>query len=148
MTYRYYTYRGQSLVEAVVTLGVVVLLVTGLIVGTTSSLRYAENSRTRNLATQYAQEGLELARQKRDDGWSTFIKLSGMRCVKIDDQGVTVIADIGTCPETDGRFTRTISFTPDSQVEKEITQMIVVSSVSWSASAIPIALQTTLTNWK
>ena len=58
--------RGASLIESVVTLGVVILLITGLVVSMTSSLQSAQASKSRSLAVQYAQEALEIVRQERD----------------------------------------------------------------------------------
>ncbi|MFH0749860.1 MAG: hypothetical protein V1917_03025 [Candidatus Gottesmanbacteria bacterium] len=133
-------YHGQSLVESVVTLGVVVLLVTGLIVGTTSSLRYAENSRSRSRATQYAQEGIELARKERDAGWIAFAR-TGMFCV---DRSGAIPSD--PCELIDNRFTRELRY------EYDVGNMNVnvQSSVSWieGGATKNITLQTTLTDWK
>ncbi len=133
-------YCGQSLVESVVTLGVVILLVTGLIVGTTSSLRYAENSRTRTRATQYAQEGIELARKERDAGWAVFAR-TGTFCV---GRAGTIPTD--PCDVLDGRFTRMLTYTYDVSNQSVIVQ----SAVRWIEGGIEknITLQTTLTNWK
>lgn len=137
---RYSFYHGQSLVESVVTLGVVVLLVTGLIVGTTSSLRFAENSRTRTYATQYAQEGLELARKERDAGWAAFAR-NGEFCV-----GQSGLIPTDPCEMINNRYTRTLTYTYSA-----LNQSVIVSSkVSWIESGVDknITLQTTLTNWK
>jgi len=67
--------QGQSLVEMIVVIGVVVLLTTGIVVGTTTSLSRSETSETRSQALSYAQEGIELARGLRDAGWNTFTAL-------------------------------------------------------------------------
>jgi len=135
-------YVGQSLIESVVTLGVVLLLVTGIVVGTTSSLRYAENSKARSVATQFAQEGLEIARNDRDMGWSTFAR-SGTFCV--DTAGVYTAPP---CAPIDGRFTRQLIYSYD-QVLKQVT---VETVVSWVESAAPtqkeVRLQTMFTKWK
>ncbi len=137
---RQMVYHGQSLVESVVTLGVVVLLVTGLIVGTTASLRYAETSRLRTYATQYAQEGLELARKERDAGWAVFAR-SGTFCA--DAAGVILP---NSCAQIDNRYTRLLTYSYDVGTQS----VVVISTVSWIESGIQkeVILQTTLTNWK
>lgn len=133
-------YAGQSLIESVVTLGVVILLVAGLIVGTTASLRYAENSRARTVATQYAQEGLELARTERDKGWAAFAR-NGSFCV-----GSSGAIPTSPCTKLDVRFSRTLIYAYDVANQ----QVIVQSVVSWVEGGTEknITLQTTLTNWK
>ena len=64
--------RGISLIEAVVTLGVVMLLISGLVVGMTSSLQNAQASKARGVAVQSAQAALEIIREERDSNWTTF----------------------------------------------------------------------------
>lgn len=131
---------GQSLVESVVTLGVVVLLVTGLVIGTTSALKYAQSSRARSTATQYAAEGLELARHERDAGWSAFAR-SGVFCV-----GPTGVIPTEPCAVLDSQYTRTLTYTYDAIT----TTVVVESEVSWieGGEKKVITLQTTFTNWK
>lgn len=135
---------GQSLVESVITLGVVILLVTGLVIGTTSALSYAQDSRTRSVATQYASEGLEIARRERDAGWTAFAR-SGTFCV---DASAAIPSD--PCQLIAGRFTRTLTYVPDTTTT-EVHQVVVTSVVSWidrDAETKSLSLQTTFTNWK
>ncbi len=134
--------RGQSLVESVVTLGVVILLVTGLVVGTTSSLKYAQSSKSRSVATQYAAEGLELARKERDAGWVAFAR-DGNFCV-----GATGEIPTEPCTLIDGKYTRTLTYTCDNVLDPQ--SVIVVSTVTWieGGTTKTIVVQTTLTNWK
>jgi Tfp pilus assembly protein PilV len=62
--------RGQTIVEIVVALGVLVLVVLALVSVTTVSARNAQFARNQALATQYAQEGIERIRNCRDTwGW-------------------------------------------------------------------------------
>ena len=131
---------GQSLVESVVTLGVVILLVTGLVVGTTSALKYAQSSRARSTATHYASEGLELARRDRDSGWSSFAR-SGTFCV---DATGNIPSE--SCVALENKYSRTVTYMYDETAQS----VIVTSVVSWAEGdeVKEIALQTTLTNWK
>jgi Tfp pilus assembly protein PilV len=66
---------GQSLVEVIVATAVVVLLATGLVVGTTSALRASIASRARSEGTKLVQQGLEIARHDRELGWADFQSL-------------------------------------------------------------------------
>ncbi len=134
--------KGQSLVESVVTLGVVILLVTGLVVGTTSALKYAQSSRARSIATQYAAEGLELARRERDSGWGAFAR-AGTFCV-----GSSGTISSEPCDALDAVYSRTLTYTLDNADDPQM--VTVVSSVTWVEGAENkiLSLQTTLTNWK
>ncbi len=131
---------GQSLVESVVTLGVVILLVTGLVVGTTSALKYAQSSRARSTATQYASEGLEFARRERDRSWTSFAR-NGNFCV---DATGSIPSD--PCALLDNKYSREITYDYDETSES----VVITSVVSWAEGAEikEISLQTTLTNWK
>src|SRR3972149_11412778 len=60
------TLSGQSLVEAVVAIGIALIVVTGLVVLAVGAVRSATLSRNRSVAVQYAQEGLEALRSVRD----------------------------------------------------------------------------------
>jgi len=67
---------GQSLLEIIVAVGVAVLLITGLVVGTSVSLRTSQYGQRRSQATKYAQEGIEILRSLRDSmDWDDFIAL-------------------------------------------------------------------------
>lgn len=61
-----YSEKGQSLLELVVVIGVVVIVVGALVFATIASLRNASFSRNQAQATKLAQEGLEWVRLGRD----------------------------------------------------------------------------------
>jgi type II secretory pathway pseudopilin PulG len=137
--------RGVSLIESVVTLGVVMLLITGLVVGMTASLNNAQESKSRSLAVQYAQEALEIMRQERDTSWTTFAARGAQinYCMGGTGQLSTPVA--GVCPIFTGTFSRKLTFT---LVDPK--QMDVVVIVSWieGNSAKNVSLQTKYTQWK
>lgn len=56
---------GQTLLEALIALAVAGIVIAAAAVITSNSLRTSQTSRSQNLASQLAQEGLELARIKR-----------------------------------------------------------------------------------
>lgn len=64
--------KGQSLVEAVVAIGLVTLVLVALISAITFSLANAQYSRNKSIATKYAQEAIEAMRKLRDAGWPAF----------------------------------------------------------------------------
>lgn len=137
---------GQSLVEAVVTLGIVLLMLSGLVIATISSLHDVRVSKNRAIASQYGQEILEIARRERDSGWSAFLAKDGKKyCV--NGQGVlSETVGISSCPEVGSGFRRTLDFayTPAGQT------MDVASTVSWTEGAMTktASFVTILTQWK
>jgi type II secretory pathway pseudopilin PulG len=58
--------RGQTLVEALIALAVGAIVISAAAILTQNSLNSAQTSKNQNLATQYAQEGIELARKDRN----------------------------------------------------------------------------------
>lgn len=140
---------GQSIVEAVVMVAIVMLLVTGLIVGTTRSVRNSRFSSTKGPAIKYAQEGLEIARSLRDNSWTSFLSRKDAPgpswCV--DESGTFTGA--GSAPEDctvniDNTYTRSITFAWDG------TRMTVTSHVEWQdgANRHSSELTTYFTQWR
>lgn len=141
--------QGQTLLELVIAIGVVAIIITGLVIAATSSLRYGQESRLRSTAVKYAQEGLELARQIRDTQSSdTFLSYSGIGTqVWCLDHAATWTKDTGTgCPPiaTGSPFVRSVTFTWNNPI------MSVTSKVSWSLGDTQTStqLQTYLTQWR
>lgn len=143
-------FTGQSLIEAVVAVGIVIILVTGLIVGTTASVHRAVSSSSRSLAVKYAQEGMELARKVRDNGWMTLIEYNNTYCVGKDSlvpvPTPTPVVGAACSANIDSIYTRSITFAyaPDTQI------MTIDVNVSWyeAGQTRSIALQTYLSQWK
>ena len=137
--------RGVSLIESVMTLGVMILLITGLVVGMTLSLRNAQASKARSLAIQYAQEALEIVRRERDTSWITFAErgTTGGTEYCMDGNGTLTIT--GSCAPFTGSFSRKVTFTLiDSG------KMDVVVTVFWveGSGTKQVSLKTTYTRWK
>ena len=64
--------KGQSLVEALIALGVAVIVVSAMAVAAITSVNNADFSKYQNLATNYAQQGLEVMRQQAQSNWAFF----------------------------------------------------------------------------
>lgn len=104
--------KGQTLVEAIVVIGMVILLVTGLIAGTTASLKTSQAGRAKSEAVKFAEDGIERIRLIRDDNWTTFASYSGLYCFASD--GTLTLPTGPTCPvniqTADNSFSRSTSF--------------------------------------
>ncbi len=137
---------GQTLAEVVVAIGVVVLLVTGLIFGTSITLKASQYGKARSQAVQYAQEGIEIARALRDGGWTGFLAYGGVTPLSwcLDKAGVWT-AMSGSCnPNIDAYYTRQVTFTwNDPKMKADVT-------VSWidGNKSFSVPITTYFTQWK
>lgn len=141
--------RGQSLIEAIVAIAVVVVLVTGLVVGTTRAISTTTSARVRSVANKLVQDGMEYLRQQRNIvTWSEFTTHAGNSyCMKEDNTLVLgancstsdQIAQTGTPP-----LSRVVQFSSSGANKIDFT-----ITVSWNESGITrqSKASTSLTNW-
>lgn len=82
--------KGQTLIEALVALGAAVIIVSAITAVVISALNNAQFSKNQNLATQFAQQGMEIMRQMRDSDWTTFNGLeSATYCLNKESNSLT-----------------------------------------------------------
>jgi Tfp pilus assembly protein PilV len=122
--------QGQSLIEVLTALAIAILIIVALVAGVTYAIRNLTHARNQALATQYAQEGLERARQERDTKASAFF--DNDYCDGWDDHP--------------GIFTRDWDCTYNSSPK----YMDVVVTVSWNegGKSHSTVLTTRLTDWR
>lgn len=145
--------RGQTLIEMIVIVGVVVLLVTGIVAATTASLSVTNSNAARSSAIQYAQEGIELARAQRDVGWNSFALLGTPRqsyCVGSNNefQPTAIMCDY---INVGNQFIRTITLELINPGDPTQVKMTVDVVVSWGDTTNPnnnVELKTDLTQWR
>ncbi len=142
------TNKGQSLFEVVIALGIISLIIVGVVILGTNSIRNSSFARDKTLATRYAQEATEWARGQRDNSWSTFYShaadsltwcLPSLSWSKRGNCGTTDI--ISGTP-----FQRQLIFTLDPNPNN----VQVAVRVSWSdgAGMHDVTSITIFTNWK
>jgi type II secretory pathway pseudopilin PulG len=148
---KYFTYqRGQSFVELVIVIGVVMLLTVGIVIGTTTSLSRSETTQLRGEGLAIAQSGIELARQKRDEGWNMFAAMGASEstyCVG-DDGTFSSPQSACTSPNVGSIFTRSVIL--DLITVSGVTTMKVTSRVTWgdeNNETNKSELTTYLTQW-
>lgn len=73
--------KGQSLIEILLSLATIVVIITAITYAVISSLKNTEFGKDQNLSTSYAQQGLELVRNMRNNDYATFQSLSGLYCL-------------------------------------------------------------------
>lgn len=121
--------QGQSMIEVVIALSLVVLVILGLVKVSVNSINNTAFARDQRAATQYAQEGLESARQCKEENEIAFWSLS--------------------CPElaapSDTKFTRQITYT---QIEEGKIQIEVMVSWTDSKGEHQSNLTSYLTKWE
>ena len=88
--------RGQSLIEAVLSLGVSSIIIAAIAMVVITSMNNANYAKYQNVAAHYAQEGLDIIRQQSETNWDLFSqKTSGTYCLAQDS------TDLGTSPVGD-----------------------------------------------
>lgn len=73
--------KGQSLIEVLVGLAAATVILGAITAATITALNNAVYSKNQNLATEYAQQGVELVRNLRDRTYSSFSELNGYYCL-------------------------------------------------------------------
>ena len=121
---------GFTLVEVLFAVGVMTVFLVGMTAVLIKSLSSTEVAENRSQAAVYLQEGIEYARQCRDqaDSWEDFIEIS--------------FAEV-----TEGIFTRTIDNTSCS-ITNDKCQIVVTVNWTDSKGSHEITANTILSNWK
>ncbi len=120
--------KGQTLVEILAGLGLILIVVTALIGMGVIALKASSSARNRTAAAKLASEGMELARSVRDQG-----SLSDV----VDDSDSVTVGSV--------TFTRTRTVTDVSADKKKI-----VVGVSWpeSSGTKSVSVTSYLTDWR
>lgn len=120
---------GQSLVEALVALGAAIVVISAVVVATITALNNADFSKNQNLATQYAQQAMEILRQQSETNWNSFSAYSGKYCLSKGSS--TLIPAGATCPvNVDNFFIRTINIAQNNANCSGAAKVSVI--VSWN----------------
>lgn len=121
--------KGQTLIEVLVAITAAVLVISAIAVAIISALNNAQFSKNQNMATQYAQEGMEIIRQIRSSDWSTFNNLStGHYCLDKDSKELVLSID---CGQNVDIFVREIDIEKNSSSCNN-NQTKAIIQVSWS----------------
>lgn len=133
------TQRGQTLIEILAALSVMAVLLTSITISVLSSLNNATYSKNQNLATQYAQQGMEAVRNLRSVDYTTFNSLSGSYCLaktctSLDSSipSCWTKTSPGACNSNiDSYFAREIS-APSSSTDCKSSTKEIQAIVSWT----------------
>lgn len=92
--------KGQALLESLLALSFAVVIITAVVIVVITSLSNTSFTKNQNLAGQYAQEGLDMARNMRDSDYTGFKALPNGGNYCADNGEITT----GSC--TVGEFTK------------------------------------------
>lgn len=155
---------GQSLLEITVSVGLILVIVTGLMLSTINGLKNSQFAQNQTLATKLAQEGIEKVRSIKDQDcpifingtqpyywydknpkiWNFSIPLQRKFRIPPSSCSLTEISVTDTTEEIQGKFLRSIYIQDDSSVDiKKVTSEVIWIDYSGNHSS---KLTTFLTN--
>jgi hypothetical protein len=122
--------KGQGLIEALIALGAAVVIIAAMTIAVITALNNADFSKYQNLATNYAQQAIEIIQQKSQLDWTSIPTNLATYCLS---QGTTNLGQpVSSCTtvNVDNKFIRQVQFMPRSSNCNRSTQVEV--SVSWT----------------
>ncbi len=152
---------GQTLIEIIIAVGLVVLVLTSISAGLAISVRNNRHAKSMEEAKQYAREGTEWFRRMRDQlGWDSFAQA-------VRSDGASVTYCLATLPQTGAEFialgnqtcsatqvisgtvfTRSMALTTSGGAAPDTVTALI--TVGWSDGGKQFASQstTTLRRWR
>lgn len=134
---------GQTLIEVLLALGTAVVVLSATVVAVISALNNAQFSKNQNLATQYAQQGMEIMRKMRDSNWAMFSLLStdqyclDQNSTELSGRNRTIQGCAGGSSSNGqniGIFARRVDIEKDSSLCGGSNQTKITVLVSWSSN--------------
>jgi type II secretory pathway pseudopilin PulG len=133
---------GQTLIEAIIALAAAVLVLSAITIAVISAVNNTEYTKNQNLATQYAQQGVEVMRQISESDWGTFSSYNaGKYCLAQNDTvpcplgtaiGSCIPSSVKTCGQNYGNFVREVDIAQGTQFSCEIGSIPISVIVSWT----------------
>jgi len=141
---------GQSLVEAMIALGVAVIVIVALINLSLVSLRSSTIARNQLTAKNLANQGLEMVRALRDQDWANLPSNDGSTTYYLNSDKTALITtqeEKIAKEATANFFTRKI-FVKDDVADPDKKQVTCELDWSDSSGAKQVSVSTYLTNWR
>lgn len=139
---------GQSLIEVLVALSASVVIISAIVISVSNALSNVQFSKNQNMASNYAQQGIEITRKSRDSDLTTFLGYTdGVYC--LDENSISLPSKTNsndcesisspscTTPNVGGIFIREICLKKNStkcQTPDSLNTIEVFSDVYWSDS--------------
>jgi len=111
--------KGQGLIEALIALGAAVIIISAITIAVITAVNNSDFSKYQNLATGYAQQGMQVVQQKSQLDWQALQASISAATVWCLPQGTTDFhsASLGSSPcgvNISGGFVRQLNFTGNS----------------------------------
>lgn len=131
--------KGETLVEVLVALGIITVVASALVGVVVTSMGNTRFSKDQNQATQYAQEGMEIVRQKRDDDYVVFRAIAtGTYC--LDGSGANnLVQPCIDVANVGGSYLRKVTIGQSAATRCALDVARVTVTVSWQDSKCPAA---------
>lgn len=140
--------RGQSIVEVIIALAVMVLVLVALVRATIVAVRNANFAKNQAQATQYSEELLEWLRSERDTDWDNFVSYAGSGSATSYCFQSLSWPSSGSC--SPGQEIAGIFLRQGSLNETAADRVEIVIAVTWqdSSGTHQSTLTSYLTNWR
>lgn len=138
---------GQSLVEAVVAVGLAIVIATALISATTTGLKAGQSGKLRSKAVILVQDGIEQTRILRDSGWTALQNRDAqIWCLSKTSEFIKTTDCPYDAENPSNPYYRSVTYTWDSANSR----MKVDSVVSWNerSQVKNVTLTTYFTDWR
>lgn len=127
------TQSGQTIIEALVALGVAVFIISAITISAITSIGNSDFSKNQNLATQYSQQGMEILRQQGMSNWTAFSLYNGTYCLDENTTTLTAPGANGCTKNVANFFVREAKVAPgDSSCGGVASKVSVI--VAWADS--------------
>jgi type II secretory pathway pseudopilin PulG len=141
--------KGQVLIEAIVALAVISFVLAGIVAALIAAVNNSTFAKNQNLATNIAQEGIDISRDLKESGFSSFTVDNSTFCLEKNSEGENILrqkSNQSPCLVIGGIFTREIYVDYDSlsgqgsderggsPVVKCGSGVFIASTVSWNDS--------------
>lgn len=144
--------KGQSLIEVLSALAVVLLVIIALIRATTTSMKGSDFAKTQSSATSYGQEAIEWIRAERDKSWDNLSNNMGTHCLK--SSPIESWPGQGVCGDDDylegTKFKREATLTTVTKTDPPVTEIQAEVKVKWldASGEHQSSLTTYFSNWR
>jgi type II secretory pathway pseudopilin PulG len=111
--------KGQGLVEALIALGAAVIIIAAITIAVITAVSNSDFSTEQNLATGFAQQGMEIVRQKSQLNWNSVATYSGTSIWCLPQETTDIYPQIApSCQSTNvaNQFVRLINFDQTSSI--------------------------------
>lgn len=141
---------GQTLLEVLLAFSVLILVLSAIIIGVTTSLSNTQYTKNQNLANSYAKQGMAVVRQLRDSSWPNFSSKDKVNYCLAQENPMKLVELTSTdCGQNVGIFSREVTIernlpdcsagSPPTPTPTPVpTARKVTVTVSWSDSKCPV----------